>query len=136
MATTALDHISAALRVLRVKAAGEVPSADEAQDSLSALNAMLGQWQIEPGMLYASPFTSLSDAKTLPTGYDLAIKYNLAIELAPEFGAEIPEIVYRNAMTSKGNIMRWSSSTPTMVIDTETINGTNYRRNYDITEDI
>jgi hypothetical protein len=41
--TTALDLISRSLRMLGVYAAGENPSAEESQDSLSVLNALLAE---------------------------------------------------------------------------------------------
>jgi hypothetical protein len=42
----------------------------------------------------------------LPPGYLRAFKYNLACEIAPEFGVEPPPTVSRIAMTSKRNLKR------------------------------
>ena len=41
-----------------------------------------------------------------PPGYLRAFKYNLACELAPEFGVEPSPTVQRVAMTSKRNLKR------------------------------
>jgi hypothetical protein len=41
-----------------------------------------------------------------PPGYLRAFKYNLACEIAPEFGMEPPPTVVRIAMTSKRNLKR------------------------------
>jgi hypothetical protein len=42
----------------------------------------------------------------MPPGYLRAFKYNLACEIAPEFGVEPPPTVQRIAMTSKRNLKR------------------------------
>jgi len=47
MATTAQQVINKSLRLLGVLAAGEVPTADEAQDALSTMNQMIESWNTE-----------------------------------------------------------------------------------------
>ena len=49
---------------------------------------------------------SLSTSLTFPPGYLRAFKYNLACEIANEFGIEPPPNVARIAMTSKRNLKR------------------------------
>jgi hypothetical protein len=49
---------------------------------------------------------SLSTSLTFPPGYLRAFKYNLACEIATEFGIEPPSNVARIAMTSKRNLKR------------------------------
>jgi hypothetical protein len=49
---------------------------------------------------------SLSTDITMPPGYLRAFKYNLACEIATEFGIEPPANVMRVAMTSKRNLKR------------------------------
>lgn len=49
---------------------------------------------------------SLSDTLAFPPGYLRAFRYNLACELAPEFGVEPSPQVSRIAMTSKRNLKR------------------------------
>lgn len=50
--------------------------------------------------------TSTSTTLTFPPGYLRAFKYNLACEIAPEFGVTAPKDVQRIAMVSKRNIKR------------------------------
>ena len=50
---TALQVITAALRKIRILRAGEVASAEDAEDCLYALNAMLDTWSAENLMIYA-----------------------------------------------------------------------------------
>jgi hypothetical protein len=205
--TTAADQIYAALRLIGQLAEGEQPSADTAQDALTALNQMVDSWNTErlavfstqdqvrtwpagtlkmtlgptgdlvgnrpillddatyfkvgnvsygiklinqqmydgiavknvtstyPQVMFVNntypdiemyvhpvPNTtlefhfisveeltnpaSLSTTLAFPPGYLRAFKYNLACEIANEFGVEPPQTVQRIAMTSKRNLKR------------------------------
>ena len=205
--TTAADQIYAALRLIGQLAEGEQPSADTAQDALTALNQMIDSWNTERLSVFSTQdqvFTwpagalsrtlgpsgdfvgnrpilvddatyfkynnvsygiklinqqmydgiavktvqstypqvmfvnmtypdiemfvypvpnstlefhfisvqeltqpaSLSTTLTFPPGYLRAFKYNLACEIANEFGVEPPQTVQRIAMTSKRNLKR------------------------------
>jgi len=209
MATTALDQITGALRLIGMLAEGEVPSSDTANDALSAMNQMLDSWSVErlsvyntqdqvftwpsdqitqtlgptgdfvgnrpvqvsdstyfrdpatgvsfgikivnqaqyngiavktvtstyPQVLWINPEVpnvaltvypkptralewhivstqeltqpiTLADELTFPPGYLRAFKYNLAAEIAAEFGVEPSPQVKRIAMSSKRNIKR------------------------------
>ena len=205
--TTAADQIYAALRLIGQLAEGEQPSADTAQDALTALNQMIDSWNTErlsvfstqdqvftwpagalsrtlgpsgdfvgnrpilvddatyfkynnvsygiklinqqmydgiavktvqstyPQVMFVNMtypdiemfvypvpnstlefhFISvqeltqpalLSTTLVFPPGYLRAFKYNLACEIANEFGVEPPQTVQRIAMTSKRNLKR------------------------------
>lgn len=51
-----------------------------------------------------SDFTSLSDTLSLPPMYERALRYNLAVELAPEYGREAPQTVVAQATKSLNDI--------------------------------
>ena len=71
MATTALDQITGALRLIGMLAEGEVPSSDTAIDALSALNQMLDSWSVERLSVYNTQdqvFTWPSDQITQTLG--------------------------------------------------------------------
>jgi hypothetical protein len=209
MATTALDQINAALRLIGQLAEGETPSAETSSDALAAMNQMIDSWNTErlavfstqdqvftwpagqrsrtlgptgdfvgnrpidfddstyfrdasTGVSYGLKFVNqqqyngiavktvtstypqiiwvnmtfpdvemyvfpvpvkdlemhlvsvqeLSQPATLatnfalPPGYLRAFKYNLACEIAAEFGVEPPPTVQRIAMSAKRNIKR------------------------------
>lgn len=51
-------------------------------------------------------FTSINNTISLPPGYMKALRFNLAVELAPEYGKEASQTVVSIAVDSKGNIKR------------------------------
>ena len=63
------------------------------------------EWHIVSAQVLAEPAT-LATNLYFPPGYMRAFRYNLACELAPEFGVEPSQQVSRIAMTSKRNIKR------------------------------
>jgi hypothetical protein len=231
MTTTAGDQINGALRLIGVLAEGEVPSADTAQDSLTALNQMIDSWNTErlavfstqdqtflwtPGLrsqtlgptgnfvgnrpvllddatyfrdpqtnvsygikfinqqqydgiavktvtstypqvmwinmtypdiemvIYPVPlrllewhFISVEELTqpalldtplTFPPGYLRAFRYNLACELAPEFGVEPSAQVQRIAMYSKRNLKRINNPDDIMALPYSIV-GTRQRYN-------
>jgi hypothetical protein len=202
---TALEMIRRSMRLINVLAAGEAPVAQEQNDGLTTLNAMLDSWSINklnvyalqedthtlvagtatytigsgatintdrpleiqrafvrrgtvdypldiigdkyyaevpdktvtgtPEELYYNPlypngsitlfpvpdvaytlhiyqweqlqsFTSLTTSLSLPPGYENAIVYNLAVDMAPEYGVEAPSLVMRLASKYLGDVKR------------------------------
>jgi hypothetical protein len=63
------------------------------------------QWFIV-SLLPLSQASSLATELAFPPGYLRAFRYNLAMEIAPEFGVEPSPQVTRIAMTSKRNLKR------------------------------
>jgi hypothetical protein len=62
-------------------------------------------------------FDGLSDDIVLPPGYRKAIIYNLALEIAPEFGRDIPPAVGLIAMDSKAWVKRANHQVYKMQVD-------------------
>lgn len=56
-----------------------------------------------------SQFSDLTTKQTFPPGYPEALRYNLAVRLAPEFGAPLSPQVAELAATTKGKIKRMNS---------------------------
>lgn len=54
-------------------------------------------------------FASLTTTIALPPGWKRALKYNLAVDIAAEYGVEVPATVLRTANTSLGAIKRATS---------------------------
>ena len=53
-----------------------------------------------------STLSALSTTFTMPTGYRRALRKNLALELAPMFGAEVPRMLLRQANESLAEVKR------------------------------
>ncbi len=51
-------------------------------------------------------FSSLSADVALPAGWSRALKYNLGIEIAPEYGQPVTQEIFEIARRSKASIMR------------------------------
>jgi hypothetical protein len=71
---------------------------------------------------------NLATTLAFPPGYLRAFRYNLAREMAPEFGVEPPPQVLRIAMSSKRNIKRINNPDDIMAIP-YSITGTRQRYN-------
>lgn len=83
---TAHDIITRALRLIGAQAQGETPRADDAQDALLALNAMLQAWEGE-GIRLGNAFpAALADTLNLSARELDAAAHGLAVRLAPEYG--------------------------------------------------
>ncbi len=74
-------------------------------------------------------YDSLDDELCLPPGYERMLRFNLAIELAPEYGLEPSATVRSIATESKALIQRKNTKFPLMVPDAF---GLNERKSYDI----
>jgi hypothetical protein len=67
-------------------------------------------------------FSSLTQTVTLPPGYQKAIIYNLALELAPEYGSTPSELVLVQAAESKAAIKRMNNSQNMLLADAAMLN--------------
>lgn len=60
---------------------------------------------------------TLDTALTFPPGYDRALIFNLAIDLAPEYGATVSEVVGMTAMESKAGLKRMNHKPRYLTVD-------------------
>lgn len=73
------------------------------------------EWHLVSVVELAQP-VNLATTLSFPPGYKRAFRYNLACELAPEFGVEPSPQVARIAMTSKRNLKRINNPEDVMSI--------------------
>ena len=74
-------------------------------------NLILYYWQA------VTSYTLLSTNNSYPPGYEKAIRYNLAVDLAPEYGREPSQTVLAQAARSKGKLKSMNTPAPEMSID-------------------
>lgn len=119
---TALNIVKPALQLILVQASEADLEADEYADTIDALNYMMEALEAEGIHLGWTTVSSVGDTVTVPPGAIRGIYYNLAIEVAPQFDAEIPPTLYKIAqdgmsiLRKLGTVtrrMRFPSTLPT-----------------------
>lgn len=73
--------------------------------------------------------SALTTSLSLPPGYQRAIEYNLAVEIAPEYGMSVPASVMDIAVKSKAAIKRINA--PSLVAQVGISTGSRYNINSD-----
>lgn len=72
-------------------------------------------------VLYSSKplaeLTTLGTALSLPPGYERALRFNLALELSPEYGRAVPDVVALTASDSKANLKRQNAKPKYLRVD-------------------
>ena len=97
MATTAHQLITESLRLIGVIEAGEQASAEDAASGLSTLNQMLDGWEKERLPNFSHTTLALGGNIALGDAWLEGIRFNLAVRLAPEYGAAVPDVVAQRA---------------------------------------
>lgn len=85
---TALEMITRALRLSNVIDEIEDPSAEQGADGLSSLNDMMGQWDRDGIKMQWQQVAALSDELPLDAQDQRAVRFNLAVELAGDYGID------------------------------------------------
>lgn len=92
--TTAREVVKSALRKLQVIEDGGEPTASEAKDSLEGLNDFLENLSVD-GVSIAHKTLTLDDTVNIDKAHIQTIKNQLAVKLAPEFGAAVdPQVAF------------------------------------------
>ena len=110
---TANDVIKGAMRLLDKVAAGETPTAAEAQDGLQALNQMMHAFALD-GIDLGHADLALAGAVNLPASHTKALKYLLAVDLASEYDMDPPAVVAVQAQDGMRLLEAHYAEVPTM----------------------
>ncbi len=106
MSITALDIINRSLSKIGVKSAGITLTDDEISDSISELNDMMTELDASGIKLGYTIISSSTDEITTPDWTWGAIRSNLAIRLAPEYGAAISQALVTQAIDGYNTILQ------------------------------
>ena len=98
---TALEVITGAVVLLGVRAAESPLEPNEAEDGLVALNDMLNEWNLEDIDIGFETIDDVQDELFVDTGTEGAIKSNLAVYIAPEYGRIVSDALALRASRSK-----------------------------------
>lgn len=86
---TALDIIKRALRIAKVIDAAETPEAEDAQDALTTLNAILAEWHSADIGLPDYSLASLTTELASDAADREAVAYQLALRVVGEYGTQM-----------------------------------------------
>lgn len=96
IADTARAYINFALR--KVTGIGETPDADELDDALERLNALIARWRAGGADIGAAFPITASTVIYCPDWAVSALRYNMILEVADLYGAEVRPGDYERAM--------------------------------------
>lgn len=102
---TVNDFLNRTLRLAGVLEEGENASAEMINDALSACNDMLAEWS-EHGIRINDGDLALTDTFPLDPSEARAVRYNLAVELAPEYERDPRPIVVAVANNTYRRLQR------------------------------
>ncbi len=95
------DVIRQAFLILRTMDAQMDTDPLDNKDGLQMLNDMMAMWEAEGLASGWVPVSSVEDELLMSSNYNIALYYNLAIFLAPQYGATIDPVVLRIATNAK-----------------------------------
>lgn len=103
---TAESVIKRALTKLGIRASESPLTADEVQDGLDQLNDMLSSWEASGMSMGFEPVANASDTIRVPRGALAAIKANLAVYMAAEYGRVVSPALGVEADTTMNDLLR------------------------------
>ena len=133
--STVTELIDRTLKLIGVySAGGGAPSNEDRSDTLDALNDMLAEWmdqviEVDPGTL------ALGDTFPIDTGDQRAVRYNLAVDIWPEFyrTQSVPPVLVSRAVELKKSIFAKYTTIPEATYDRGLMS--RYNNSYNITTD-
>lgn len=118
-----LEVIQDALRLIGVLPEGQTASAEQGEDALRTMNDLLAEWSADG--IEVGHFPQVDTTEDFPAGYEVAaaIKYNLAVHLAPQYGRQVDAIVGTFAGRFYNRLLRDSAISKMKEADTSYLGG-------------
>lgn len=104
--TTASNLVSAALRKINSIDANEALNSNDFATGIDSLNRMAIRWEANGLSMGWSPVSNPSDVVNCPLENENALIYNLAMELAPEYGVPASQMVVALAQSNLAELRR------------------------------
>lgn len=101
---TVTEVVSGALRLLEVRTAESAITPEEAEDGLVSLNDMMNEWNVDGIDIGYETLDEVEDELFVTLGSLGAIKSNLAIYIAPEYGRIVTPALFDRAKRSKRSL--------------------------------
>jgi hypothetical protein len=95
-----------ALRLIRVLDANEPAASFDTATAIEILNDMMARWEEDGVSVGWVEVDEVSDTVPAPNSAIRAIQYNWAVELAPEYEVEVPQVVGRLAVEGYADLQR------------------------------
>ena len=101
---TVTEVVTGALRLLEVVAAEAAITSAEAEDGLTSLNDMMNEWNVDGIDIGYETLENIEDDLFVSLGSIGAIKANLAVYIAPEYGRIVSSELTARAIKSKRSV--------------------------------
>lgn len=101
---TVNEIVTGALQLLEVNVAESAIEAPEAEDGLVSLNDMMNEWNVDGIDVGYETLDEIDDELFVDLGAIGAIKANLAVYIAPEYGRTVSASLQKRANRSKRSL--------------------------------
>lgn len=101
---TVTEVITGALQLLEIKVSESAIEAPEAEDGLVALNDMMNEWNVDGINVGYETLDNIDDQLHVSLGSIGAIKANLAVYIAAEYGRTVSTTLDKRANRSKKSL--------------------------------
>lgn len=101
---TVTEIVSGALQLLEVRTAESAITSAEAEDGLVSLNDMMNEWNVDGINVGYETLDDIDDDLHVKLGSIGAIKSNLAVYIAPEYGRIVTPHLETRAIRSKRSL--------------------------------
>lgn len=128
--TTVTEAVSGALQLLEVRTAESSITAAEAEDGLVSLNDMMNEWNVDGINVGYETLEDIEDELHVKLGSIGAIKANLAVYIAAEYGRIVSDTLDRRASRSKKSLRASIKLNPSEFPDTLPIGSGNEDNNF------